>query len=56
MSKGHSHKSRYARLVMVFAASAFMLLIILSAQLQTASSATASAIGHVYDAAETTQL
>ncbi|UPA22459.1 hypothetical protein K8942_05430 [Candidatus Peribacteria bacterium] len=44
MSKGHSHKSRYAHLVSAFAASAFALLITLSAQLQTASTATASAV------------
>lgn len=44
MSKGHSHKSRYAQLVSAFAASAFALLITLSAQQQTANSATASAI------------
>jgi hypothetical protein len=40
---GHPHKSRYARLVSAFAASAFALLITLSSQQQTANSATASA-------------
>ncbi len=44
MSKGHSHKSRYARLVAGFAASAFALLIMLAAQLQVASSQTAMVV------------
>ncbi len=44
MSNGHPHKSRYARLVSAFAASAFALLITLSAQQQAANTQTASAI------------
>jgi hypothetical protein len=44
MSHGHPHKSRYARLVSAFAASAFALLITLSAQQQTANAATASVV------------
>ncbi len=44
MSHGHHHKSRYAHLVSAFAASAFALLITLSAQQMAANSATASAV------------
>lgn len=44
MSHGHAHKSRYAHLVSAFAASAFALLITLSAQQMSANSATASAV------------
>ncbi len=44
MSHGHPHKSRYARLVSAFAASAFALLITLSAQQQAANTATASVV------------
>lgn len=47
MSKGHPHKSRYARLVAAFAASAFALLIVLSSQMQEANSVTASVAGNM---------
>ncbi|HVW67148.1 MAG TPA: hypothetical protein VHA78_05490 [Candidatus Peribacteraceae bacterium] len=42
----HPHKTRYAKLVSAFAASAFALLIIVSSQLQAANSATASVVDH----------
>ncbi len=44
MSHGHPHKSRYARLVSAFAASAFALLLTLSAQQSTANTASGSAV------------
>jgi hypothetical protein len=42
----HPHKTRYAKLVSAFAASAFALLVIVSAQMQAANTATASAVNH----------
>ena len=42
----HPHKTRYARLVSAFAASAFALLVIVTAQQQAANTATANVVSH----------
>ncbi len=44
MSHGHHHKSRYARLVSAFAASAFALLITLTSQQFSANAASGEAV------------